>query len=184
VPAEKVGRLAALYEPSMNGGLNKVDKRAIRGFITETPSLIYDSLYGYEGPKTYFSGGAGLHSTAADYMRFAQMLANGGALEGARLLSPATIILMVQNQIGDFVIGFAGKGIKYGLGLGIYADPVAYGSPVSKGSYQWMGIYNTQFFVDPARNLTAVYLTQLFPNMMAADLMKKLEVLAEQAIVK
>ncbi len=184
VPAGKVGRLAALYEPSAKGGLNKVDKRATRGFITETPSLIYDSLYGYEGPKTYFSGGAGLHSTAVDYMRFAQMLANGGTLEGARLLSPGTINLMVQNQIGDFTIGFAGKGIKYGLGLGIFADPVAYGSSVSKGSYQWMGIYNTQFFVDPARNLTAVYLTQLFPNMMAADLMKKLEVLAEQAVVK
>jgi len=184
VPAEKVGRLAALYEPSPKGGLDKVDKRATRGFMTETPSFIYDSLYGYEGPKTYFSGGAGLHSTAADYMRFAQMLANGGTLEGARLLSPSTINLMVQNEIGDFVIGFAGKGVKYGLGLGIYADPVAYGSSVSKGSYSWMGIYNTHFFVDPVRHLTAVNLTQLFPNMTAPDLIKKLEVLAEQAVVK
>ncbi|OPY67885.1 MAG: Esterase EstB [Syntrophorhabdaceae bacterium PtaU1.Bin034] len=184
VPAEKVGRLAALYESSPKGGLNKVDKRVTRGFMTETPSLIYDSLYGYEGPKTYFSGGAGLHSTAADYMRFAQMLANGGTLESARLLSPSTINLMVQNEIGDFVIGFAGKGIKYGLGLGIYADPVANGTLLSKGSYQWMGIYNTQFFVDPGHNLAAIYLTQLFPNLTAPDLMKKLEVLTEQAVVK
>lgn len=181
VPAEKVGRLAALYEPSMKGGLNKVDKRTTRGVITETPSFIYDSLYGHEGPKTYFSGGAGLHSTAADYMRFAQMLANGGALEGARLLSPATINLMVQNQIGDFLT-FAGKGNKYGLGLGIYADPAAFGSPVSKGSYQWKGIYSTQFFVDPTRNLTAVYFTQRSPKMVGADLI--FEVLVEQAIVK
>jgi len=184
VPSEKIGRLAALYEPSMKGGLAKVDKKAGRGFMTDTPSFIYDSLYGYEGPKTYFSGGAGLHSTAVDYMRFAQMLANGGTLEGARLLSPNTIDLMVQNQISDFAVGFAGKGTKYGFGLGIYFDPVALGSPVSKGSYQWMGIYNTKFFVDPVRNLTVVYLTQLFPSMMAEDLSKKIEVLAEQAIVK
>lgn len=184
VPAEKVGRLAALYEPSMKGGLNKVDKRAARSFISDTPSLIYDSLFSSEGPKTYFSGGAGLHSTAADYMRFAQMLANGGILEDARLLSPATVNLMIQNQIGDFTIEFAGKGMKYGLGLGIYSDPVALGSPVAKGSFQWMGIYNTKFFVDPVRNLVMVYLTQLFPNMMAADLLTKIDVLAEQAVVK
>lgn len=183
VPAEKVGRLAALYEPS-KGGLNKVDKRATRGAITETPSLIYDSLYGYEGPKTYFSGGAGLHSTAADFTRFAQMLANGGVSEGTRLLSPATVNLMTQNQIGDFAIGFLGKGMKYGLGLGIYADPVALGSPVSKGSYQWGGAYNTLFFVDPVRNLTVVYLTQLFPRWNVVDLFKKIEVLAVQAVVK
>jgi CubicO group peptidase (beta-lactamase class C family) len=184
VPAEKVGRLAALYEPSPKGGLNKVDKRATRGFMTETPSLVYDSLYGYDGPKTYLSGGAGLHSTAADYIRFALMLANGGTLEGARLLSPSTINLMVQNEIGDFVIGFAGKGVKYGLGLGIYTDPVAYGNSVAKGSYSWMGIYNTQFLVDPVRHLTAVYLTQLFPTMTAPDLMKKLQTVTEQAVVK
>jgi len=184
VPAEKVGRLAALYEPSTKGGLNKVDKRATRGAITETPSLIYDSLYGYEGPKTYFSGGAGLHSTAADFTRFAQMLANGGVSEGTRLLSPATVNLMTQNQIGDFTIGFLGRGMKYGLGLGIYADPVALGSPVSKGSYQWGGAYNTLFFVDPVRNLTVVYLTQLFPRWIVVDLFKKIEVLGEQAVVK
>jgi len=184
VPSEKVARLAALYEPSKNGGLTKVDKRATRGIMTETPSFIYDSLYGYEGSKTYFSGGAGLHSTATDYMRFAQMLANGGYFEGARLLSPSTVNLMVQNQIGDFTVGFAGKGIKYGLGLGVYADPVANGTLVSKGSYQWMGAYNTQFFVDPGHNLVAVYLMQLFPNLTAPDLTKKLEVLTEQAVVK
>jgi len=184
VPSEKVGRLAALYEPSMKGSLSKVDKRATRGVITETQSLIYDSLYSYEGPRTYFSGGAGLHTTAADYVRFAQMLASGGAFEGARLLSPATIDLMVQNQIGDFAIGFLGKGMKYGLGLGIYADPVALGSPVSKGSYQWGGTYNTLFFVDPVRNLTVVLLTQLFPRTIVADLLKKIEVLAEQAVVR
>lgn len=183
VAAEKVGRLAALYEQS-KGGLNKVDKRAIRGVFTETPSQIYDSLYSYEGPKTYFSGGAGLHSTAADFTRFAQMLANGGALEGARLLSPTTVNLMTQNQIGDFAIGFLGKGIKYGLGLGIYADPVNLGSPVSKGSYQWGGAYNTLFVVDPVRNLTVVYLTQLYPRFVVVDLFYKIEVLAEQAVVK
>jgi CubicO group peptidase (beta-lactamase class C family) len=184
VPAEKTARLAALYEPAANGGLQKVDKRATRGFMTDTPSFIYDSLYSYEGPKTYFSGGAGLHSTAADYTRFAQMLANGGILDGARLLSPTTVEFMTQNQIGDFSVGFAGKGAKYGLGVGVYADPVALGTPVTKGSFQWMGIYNTKFFVDPARKLTLVYMTQLFPSMKADDLSKKLEVLAEQALVK
>jgi CubicO group peptidase (beta-lactamase class C family) len=184
VPAAKVARLAALYEPSDKGGLGKVDRRATRGPMSDTPSFVYDSLYGYEGPRTYFSGGAGLHSTATDYARFARMLADGGILDGVRLLGPATVNLMVQNHIGDSSIGFAGKGIKYGLGFGIYADPVANGSLMSKGSYQWMGIYDTQFFVDPARRLTAVYLTQLFPTTKAEDLMKKLETLTIQAVVR
>ncbi len=185
VPADKVGRLAALYEPAAEGGLERVDRKmTVRGFMTETPSFIYDPFYGYQGPRTYFSGGAGLHSTASDYLRFCQMLANGGTLDGARLLSPTTLDLMIQNHIGEYVIGLEPKGVKYGFGFGVYTDPGAAGSSVSKGSYFWAGIYDTNFFIDPKRHLAAVYFTQLFPNMQADDLTKKFRTLTEQAIVK
>jgi CubicO group peptidase (beta-lactamase class C family) len=185
VTSEKVRRLAALYEPTMEGGLKKVDRKVVfRSMMTDTQSFVYDPFYGYQGPKTHFSGGAGLHSTASDYLRFCQMLVNGGTLEGARLLSPSTINLMVQNHMGDHIINFSPKGMKYGLGFGVYTDPAAAGSSISKGAYQWLGIYNTKFFVDPTRRVSAVYFTQLFPNMQADDLMKKYETLVQQAIVR
>ncbi len=185
VPAGKAGRLAALYEPTGSGGLKRVDRKVtVRGFMSETPSFIYDPFYGYQGPRTYFSGGAGLHSTASDYLRFCQMLANGGTLDGARLLSPTTLGLMIQNHMGKYVIDFEPKGVKYGFGFEVYTNPGAAGASVSKGSYFWAGIYNTNFFIDPQRHLAAVYFTQLFPNMQANDLAEKFETLSEQAIVR
>jgi CubicO group peptidase (beta-lactamase class C family) len=74
--------------------------------------------------------------------------------------------------------------MKYGLGFGVYTDPAAAGSSISKGAYQWLGIYNTKFFVDPMHRVSAVYLTQLFPNMQVDDLMKKFDTLVQQAIVR
>jgi CubicO group peptidase (beta-lactamase class C family) len=185
VPADKVPRLAALYEPTMKGGLKKVDRRIVtRGFFSEVQSLRYDPFYGYQGPKTYFSGGAGLHSTASDYLRFCQMMLNGGELHGVRLLSPTTVDFMIQNHIDGYVMVLDPKVQKYGLGFSLYVDPVASASPLPKGSYEWLGIYNTKFYIDPKHHMVAIYLTQLFPNMQVNDLNQKFNVLTQQAIVK
>lgn len=185
IPTDKVPRLAALYEPTMEGGLKKVDKKIVtRGLFSETQSFIYDPFYGYQGPETYFSGGAGLHSTASDYLRFCQMMLNGGELHGVRLLSPTTVDLMIQNHINEYVMVLDPKAQKYGLGFSLYVDPVASTTPLPKGAYEWGGIYNTKFYIDPKHRMVAVYLTQLFPNGQVNDLNQKLWVLTQQAIVK
>jgi CubicO group peptidase (beta-lactamase class C family) len=185
IQADKVPRLAALYEPTMEGGLKKVDKKiATRGLFSDIQSFVYDPFYGYQGPKSYFSGGAGLHSTASDYLRFCQMMLNGGALDGVRVLSPTTVDLMIQNHINEYVMVLDPKAQKYGLGFSLYVDPVSSTTPLPKGAYEWGGIYNTKFYIDPKHRMVAVYLTQLFPNGQVTDLNQKFWVLTQQAIVK
>ncbi|HUT63384.1 MAG TPA: serine hydrolase domain-containing protein, partial [Anaerolineae bacterium] len=82
VPEEKLSRVASLYEPNSNGGLDKVPDRILLR------------------SQTYFSGGGGLSSTISDYAQFAQMMLNGGELDGIRLLSRKTVELMTTNSIG------------------------------------------------------------------------------------
>lgn len=185
IPTNKIPRLAALYEPAMTGGLKKVEgRRVTRGLFSETQSFIYDPFYSYQGPKTYFSGGAGLHSTASDYLRFCQMMLNGGVLHGVRILSPITVDLMIQNHIGDYIMDLDPKAQKYGFGFSTYVNPVASTTPLPKGAYEWGGIYNTKFYIDPKHRIVATYLTQLYPNMQVSDLTKKFLVLTQQAIIK
>ncbi|HEY2159130.1 MAG TPA: serine hydrolase domain-containing protein, partial [Isosphaeraceae bacterium] len=86
---DKVGRLAVLYQAGENHALTRAPERPIK-----TGTLVYSSTYQYKGPRTYFSGGAGLTSTAGDYARFLQMLLNGGELDGVRVLKPETVKAM------------------------------------------------------------------------------------------
>jgi CubicO group peptidase (beta-lactamase class C family) len=184
VPEEKLSRLAALYQPAPNGSLKILDKQvAEKGIFSQTESTVYDPLYSYKGPKTYFSGGAGLHSTAEDYLRFCQMLLNKGELDGVRILKSETVNMMTENQIGDITLAFA-KGEKYGFGFGIIADSAAGNSPLPNGSYYWMGIYNTTFYIDPKHNLIAATFCQLYPNFLAMDLIQNFRVQTQKAIVK
>ncbi len=106
--------------------------------------------------KTYFSGGGGLMSTAEDYLQFAQMLLNGGELNGKRLLSPRTVELMASNHVGDMFNGKLGRpahGMGYGLLVGIVEDNVAAGLRVSNGSFGWDGAYGTQAWIDPREKM-------------------------------
>jgi CubicO group peptidase (beta-lactamase class C family) len=112
------------------------------------------------------------------------MMLNGGELHGARLLSPTTVNFMIQNHIGEHVMVLDPKAQKYGLGFSMYVDPVASPSPLPKGAYEWLGIYNTKFYIDPKHRMVAVYLTQLFPNGQVTDLNQKFNVLTQQAIIK
>jgi CubicO group peptidase (beta-lactamase class C family) len=113
--------------------------------------------------RTMFGGATGLYSTAADYWRFSQMLLNGGAFGGKRLLGPRTIAWMSQNHIGD-IASFKTPGTRFGLGLAVVTDPGSSGLPYSRGSYYWSGSQGTLFWIDPTEELVGVLMVQLTPN--------------------
>jgi CubicO group peptidase (beta-lactamase class C family) len=143
-PDDRRPRMTTLYRKSP-GGLEKAENQD--GF----------SL------KTYFSGAGGLMSTAEDYLQFAQMLLNGGVLNGKRLLSPRTVELMASNHVGDMFNGKLGRpahGMGYGLLVGIVEDAVAAGLRVSNGSFGWDGAYGTQTWIDPKENMVTIVMIQ------------------------
>ena len=107
---------------------------------------------------TYLAGGQGLVSTARDYLRFAQMLANGGELDGARILKPESIAEMTRNQLGTI----KGPSPAYGFGLGFAVRLADDGSPTPgrAGEYNWSGYGGTTFWVDPKEGLIAILMTQ------------------------
>ena len=125
---------------------------------------------------TRFTGGGGLASTAADYIRFLQMFLNRGTLNGVRVLSANTIAMMERNQIGtvgvralktamperssDFTFVADGRD-KWGLGFLITSDQQR--GKRSAGSLSWGGINNTYFWIDPSRGIAAVILMQYLP---------------------
>jgi methyl acetate hydrolase len=124
----------------------------------------------------FYAGGGGLYSTAPDYLAFLQMLLHEGALNGARILKPETVALMGQNHIGDIEAGilkttmpmrsedvdfFPGISLKWGLGYMINMAPGPNGR--SAGSLTWAGLFNTYFWIDPARRVTGLIMTQVLP---------------------
>jgi CubicO group peptidase (beta-lactamase class C family) len=114
------------------------------------------------------SGGAGAVSTAGDYLRFTQMLLNGGELDGVRILSPTTVALMASDHLGpdirqpaqpgELLMGV--KGYTFGLGFAVRKEPGIAGFPGSAGDYTWAGYGGTYFWVDPKQELVAVMMTQ------------------------
>ena len=170
LPDSKVGRLAAAYTWYEGQGLQRFPEEPI-----VEGSFSYDADYPYRGPKAYFSGGGGLCSTTQDYARFAQMLLNGGELDGLRLLSPKTVEMMtaVQFETPD-------TGSDFGLGFGIQTKLMELGSV---GQYGWGGFYNTRFFIDPRERLVGVIMSQLHPTG-GLPLLNQFEVLVYQAIVR
>ena len=131
-----------------------------------------------DGPRTSFSGGAGLVSTAEDYARFLQMTLNGGALDGVRILSPKTVQLMTANHVGNLL----GEATGFGLGFSVVRDLGARGSHGSVGEYGWGGAYHSVYWVDPAEELVVVYLTQVIPAD-GLDDQDRVRALVYQAIV-
>ena len=107
----------------------------------------------------YFSGGGGLMSSAESYARFAMMLANGGELNGVRILSPASVSLMGSQIISDTLPGRR-PGEGYGLGVRHVNDRAARRTLISTGSFGWSGAYGTHFWVDPSKKLVAILMLQ------------------------
>ena len=159
VPKEKRSRLAALYTVD--------DKKTIRrvgnGKIEAGP-LVYSATYPIADDNHYYSGGAGLTSTAHDYGRFLQMLLNRGELDGKRLLKPETVDQMTRNQVPDRHDDSSVQGDGFGFGFGVVTGQEKPPCPASAGSCSWSGGFHTFFWVDPRRQLIGIILTQLFPN--------------------
>jgi len=130
----------------------------------------------------YFSGGGGLSSTAEDYLRFALMLANGGELDGARILSRRSVETMTSVFAPDTLPGRnAGEG--FGLGVRVVSDPAARNTWLSQGSFGWSGAYNTHFFVDPKEKLVAIFMTQVTFLETRGQLRDDFETAVMQAVV-
>jgi CubicO group peptidase (beta-lactamase class C family) len=120
--------------------------------------------------KTYFSGGAGLSSTAYDYAIFLQMLLNGGKYNGKQILSPRTAAIMVSPQLD-----FKYNGVDdFGLGFSLTSEKSANLNARNKGSFAWGGYYGTTYWADPKDNLIVLIMTQHSPNS-HGDLAGKIE---------
>jgi CubicO group peptidase (beta-lactamase class C family) len=146
VPKEKLNRFAEFYSYDNDGKLHAVGVRE---------GLNHD----FAAKPALSSGGGGLVSTASDYMRFCQMLLNGGQLDGVRLLSPLTVELMHTNVLAPNVPILA-PGAGFGLDFAIYTDPVAAGGYYGKGSYWWGGAAGTWFWIDPVNDLIVLGMIQ------------------------
>ena len=163
LPAAKHDRLTTLYAE-----FNKITIKMPKNI----PSVDFPKVNG-----SFYSGGAGLVSTAYDYAIFLQMLLNGGRYNGKMLLSPTTIATMTHNQIGDLNVGVR----KFGLGFALGTAREAARLPPSARMFEWGGIFGTTYWVDPQQNLTAILITQKYPNSYN-DLNDKFKVLVYQAI--
>ena len=160
VPDEKVDRFAANYRRSRRTGVALVDDPETSGYRRE---------------RSFLSGGGGLVSTTADYVRFVRMLVQGGELDGARVLSRRTVELMTTNhlpgggELREFVhegsygeTGFDGVG--FGLTMAMSLGERQTQTVGSRGDFYWGGAASTLFWVDPTEELAVVFMTQLFPS--------------------
>jgi CubicO group peptidase (beta-lactamase class C family) len=172
LPAEKLNRLATLYGLDASGQLAKIKGEAKVGPVP------YSDYTVHANNKTYFSGGAGLVSTATDYFKFLQMLLNDGSYNNKRILGRKTVELMTTEQTGDKFNWT--KGYGFGFGFAVSRGPENTGNPGSKGVYTWSGIFDTHFEVDPSEDLVIILLTQTFPN--NSDIEVKFKNLAYQAL--
>lgn len=168
LPADKHSRLAMLYTEDENRK-TELTTQAKHGTNPNFPK---------ENGK-FYSGGAGLSSTAADYAAFLQMFLNGGEYNGARLLSPLTVRLMTTNQINNLSLGTK----KFGLGFAISLPAEEARTMVSEGSFDWGGIFGTTYWADPKEGVVALIMTQKYPNS-NNDLSDKFRTLVYQAILK
>ncbi len=166
VPAEKHSRVATLYTEDKDHHIQKQTTGG-NGISPDYPKQ----------QTRYFSGGAGLSSTAYDYAIFLQMMLNKGSLNGKQILSPRIVEMMTQNQIGDLMVGSN----KFGLGFEITTEKSVAESPKNVGSFAWGGYFGTNYWADPKEQMVCLIMTQHRPNS-HGDLSKKFEVLVYQAL--
>ncbi len=112
------------------------------------------------------SGGGGLVSTTLDYWKFAQMVANGGELNGVRLLKQDTVDMMHRDHLPENLNGIAGgaQGLGFGLGFAVVQDVEKQGGATNEGEYFWGGMANTIFWIDPKEDLVAIFMTNILPS--------------------
>ncbi len=145
LPADKANRLVSVQKPSDTGWVRY-------------PVTFYDPDYPIKGAKKFFSGGAGLCSTAKDYATFLQMYLNGGELNGVRILSRKTVEVIMGNQ---FPALWENKGEHYGLAFGVVEQKNQdLGGQGSAGTFNWGGYFNTQYFADPKEKIIGILFKQ------------------------
>lgn len=148
VPPAERNRLAAVYSSKKDGTIERAP---------EGPKGQGNYV---EGPRKSFAGGAGLTSTAHDYARFLEMIRNGGALDGIRILSPRTVALMTTNQSGTL---HSNTGLGFGFGFET-VDRYGASGMAGIGAFGWGGAYGTTYQVDPKSHLVLILMIQLIPN--------------------
>src|SRR3954447_22642928 len=140
------------------------------GRLVDAPTPERPRIWDVTKPGKLFSGGGGLVSTAPDYLRFCQMLLNGGELEGVRVLSAEAVRQMTTNALPPGIRIFGGDevgvraGTTFGLGFAIRADPVQSWVPGAVGSFSWAGHWGTFFWIDPAEKLIGLQMIQAAPG--------------------
>jgi CubicO group peptidase (beta-lactamase class C family) len=147
LPDAKLARLTTAYKKGDRGALEKLPAPGPASRVSR-----------------YYSGGGGLAGTAEDYFRFAQMLLNGGQLDGKRLVSRKTIEMMTTSNIGRIPLWQESlRGYSFGLGFRVrerLGESLTLGSP---GEYGWGGAYGTYFWVDPKEQMVGILMAQLMP---------------------
>ena len=170
-------RLTQIYQPKGIKPGNFFSPSTSPGLEVANPAVSERYVNGGK----FESGGGGLLSTARDYLRFSQMMLNGGQLDGVRVLSRKTVGLMTVNHLGQIPMGFGGRGSGFGLGFGIVLDPGEVGEVSSAGEYNWGGAAGTRFWIDPQEQLIGMFMVQSIPH--RTRLSGDFKVLAYQALV-
>jgi CubicO group peptidase (beta-lactamase class C family) len=170
IPADRAARFANIYGPDNKGGFQ----------------LVASSEKGSEVPVSNYKrftdmpfGGHSLSSTITDYARFAQMLVNGGELDGVRILGRKTVELMTSDHLPPGVAG-SSPGLRYGLGVWVMSSPAENGNLGSRGQFGWSGAATTHVVMDPREKLVAILCIQHMP--IDFPFMERFETLVYQAL--
>lgn len=164
LPKNKHSRLVALHG-NKEGKVFKMNEPAFDASLSDYPKL----------QGTYFSGGAGLSSTAEDYAKFLQLFLNMGEFNGSQLVGRKTVELMLVDQLPTL-------DSEFGLGFGLETEANDYRSPASKGTFSWGGAFSTQYWADPREQLIGVLYTNIYNNP-HGYISEKFKVLTYQAII-
>lgn len=166
IPLEKQSRLAEIYTPNPNTS----------GLITLNNIPLQLDKY-----RFFPSGGGGLFSTAEDYLRFAQMLLNGGQLNGKRILGRKTVELLSMNHLPNGGTLPWDENVGYGLGVAVTLNEAGDANLSSVGSYGWSGVAGTTFWIDPQEKLIAILMTQIFNG--KTDFHREFKILTNSSII-
>ena len=175
VPDAQLGRVSAMYGlPDLVGenySAIQLMEAALSGF---NERIDVSATYPTSTPDVFQRGGLGLFSTAADYMRFAQMLVNAGTLDGERIVGRKTLELMHANHLPTELLpfellGLPVPGMGFGLGSRVMLDAAQTAGPGSVGEYGWAGAAKTYYWVDPAEELVGLFMSQYMTGMLLPD---------------